>query len=697
MPLASEIALNYIKGVGPQRAETLAVELGLHTVQDLLDHFPFRYIDRSKFARIADLQPDMPAVQLRGYLREVVKEGVGTKSRLKVIFDDGSGYVELVWFQGVNWIFPTLKHGVEYVVFGKPSLFKSSLSISHPEIEPFESFQLSKREGVEPVYNTTEKMKAKRMDSRALLKIVRTVFLNLPPIPENLPESLIRKHRLMPRPEAYRQIHFPQSPDLAEAARRRFKFEELFFLQLELVARKQFRYRTSKGNRFEKVGDLFNNFYTKQLPFELTGAQKRVVKEIRIDTATGKQMNRLVQGDVGSGKTIVALLSMILAADNGFQSCMMAPTEILAIQHFNGISKLLEGFPLNVALLTGSTKKSERTKLLEALKAGELHILVGTHALIEDPVVFHNLGLAVIDEQHRFGVEQRARLWKKAAIPPHVLVMTATPIPRTLAMTLYGDLDVSVIDELPKGRKPIKTVHQTDAHRLRVFGFMREQIALGRQVYVVYPMIEESENSDLKFLMDGYESISRAFPLPDFQISIVHGKMKPAEKDYEMKRFKDGITNIMVATTVIEVGVDVPNASVMVIENSERFGLSQLHQLRGRVGRGAEQSFCILMTGNKLSNDGKVRIKTMVDTTDGFKISEVDLKLRGPGELSGLRQSGVVDLKIASLVEDGPLIQEVRETVLEMVSSDPPSDELKIALAQLNAKKRGVKDWSDVS
>ena len=699
MPYSLEQSMMYVKGVGPQKAELLAQELNIHTVGDFIQHIPFRYVDRSKIIKINEINPDESYVQVAGKLIRLEKIGQGPRARLMGKIQDETGVLELVWFQGVRWLSTALKVGQTYVAYGKPTLFRQDVNMGHPEMETWESFQENKISGIQPVYSVTEKMRAKKLDTKALAKISTEIFNQRVVIPENLPISLIQEFSLLDRFKSFQEMHFPTSRDAFFQGKNRLKFEELFYVQLELLLNNQLRKKTFAGNTFDSVGTLFNSFFQNHLPFELTNAQKRVVKEIRQDMKTGKQMNRLVQGDVGSGKTIVALLSMLIASDNGFQSCMMAPTEILANQHFRGLSELLNDFPIGIALLTGSTKKSERTRIHEGILNGEIHILVGTHALIEDPVKFKNLGLAVIDEQHRFGVEQRSKLWKKATVPPHILVMTATPIPRTLAMTLYGDLDVSVIDELPVGRKPIQTIHFTDRQRIRVIEFMREQIHHGRQVYVVYPMIEESENLDLKFLMDGYEAMLRAFPRPKYQVAMVHGKMKPADKAFEMDQFVRGNCHIMVATTVIEVGVNVPNASVMVIENAERFGLSQLHQLRGRVGRGAEQSFCILMTGDKLSQDGKTRIKTMVDTTDGFKIAEVDLQLRGPGEMSGVRQSGILDLKFANLATDGEIMTQSRLAATKLIEANAlqPKADYAFVLEELKKRNKGKRDFSAVS
>lgn len=683
------------------RAEWLKADLDITTFDDLLQYYPFRHIDKTAFYKINQLNESQAYVQVVGKLISLKLMGEGGKRRLLGEFEDETGKMELVWFQGIKWVQSGLRLNEHYVVFGKPSYFKGQFNMAHPEMELLSEARSKQNvPKLHPVYNTTEKLKQKSIDSKAIGKMIwQLLELHGQQVVENLPLEVRKKYQLIDRKVAFRQVHFPTEPTMLEAARKRLKFEELFFLQFGLLSNKKKRLAGSRGHLFLKVGDFFNGFYKNHLPFELTEAQKRVLREIRADMGSGKQMNRLLQGDVGSGKTVVALLSMLLAADNGFQACIMAPTEILATQHHQSISEMLQGTGLEVGLLTGSTKTKERRRLHEALRTGELHFLVGTHALIEPDVVFKNLGLTIIDEQHRFGVAQRAALWAKNTLAPHVLVMTATPIPRTLAMTLYGDLDVSVIDELPKGRKPIKTLHANDTQRLRVFAFMREQIALGRQVYMVYPMIEESEKSDLKYLMDGYESVARAFPRPNYQLSIVHGKMKPDDKQQEMARFASGNTNIMVATTVIEVGVNVPNASVMVVENAERFGLSQLHQLRGRVGRGAEQSYCVLMTGDKLSSDAATRIKTMCETNDGFKIAEVDLQLRGPGDLAGTQQSGTLDFAIASLTEDSELLRQSR-MALEQIFEEDESSQLGMVrtLEQFYANMRHKhKNWSAIS
>jgi len=665
--------IEYLKGVGPSRADALKSELGIHTFGDLLRHYPFRYIDRTQFHKIAEVQPEMPAAQIVGRLVHLEEAGQRRAKRLTGLFRDDTGTMELVWFQSIGWLQKSLQIGATYVIYGKPSVFNHQLSMTHPEMEIYrpgaaQAGNLS----LQPVYSSTEKLKKYSLDSRGIQKL-QAVLLEtlLQTLTEELPGYLVQKHHLMPLPRALAAIHFPRDQQELLSAIRRLKFDELFYIQLKLLKNKLLNTQKFKGHRFDVVGERFNRFYQERLPFALTNAQKRVIREIRKDTASGAQLNRLVQGDVGSGKTVVALMSMLLAIDNGFQACLMAPTEILAQQHYHSIRKLLGNGIASVQLLTGSVPKKDRTIIHRQLEDGSLDILVGTHALIEDAVRFSNLGLVVIDEQHRFGVEQRAKLWRKNRIPPHMLVMTATPIPRTLAMTLYGDLDISVIDELPAGRKPIKTLHLFERSRLRMFGFMKEEIAKGRQVYIVYPLIQESEKMDLLYLEAGLETLMKEFPLPQYRISIVHGKMPVKDKEFEMQRFVKGETQIMVATTVIEVGVDVPNASVMIIENAERFGLSQLHQLRGRVGRGAEQSYCILMSSEKLSKDSKLRLETMVRTNDGFEIAEVDLQLRGPGDLAGTQQSGVLNLKLADLTTDQALLTEVRNSVIELFNLDP--------------------------
>lgn len=681
--------IEYLKGVGPQRAETLKSELGIFTCRDLLFHFPFRYVDRTKFHKIRDVHNEGEIVQFRGILRRLETLGANRGRRLVGSLRDETGMIELVWFQSIHWLEKSLQVGKEYIVFGRVNEFNGRFNITHPEMEeappsPPEGgggSALGMGRTFDPVYPSTDKLSQKGLDAKGLRKLMRTLLDGISPseLAETLPDYLLSQFRLVSKWNAISNIHFPSNQAELDAASRRIKFEELLFLQLRILQLRTRRKDTIRGFIFEKIGDFFNRFYQEKLPFELTGAQKRVVKEIRADLAAGKQMNRLLQGDVGSGKTVVALLIMLIALDNSrqsdaapFQACLMAPTEILARQHYDNLLELVGDLGITVGFLSGSIKGKKRQAILDQLASGDMHIVTGTHALIEDWVQFQNLGISIIDEQHRFGVEQRSKLWQKNPDgPPHVLVMTATPIPRTLAMTLYGDLDISVIDELPPGRKPITTKHFNEHHRLRVQGFMREEIAKGHQVYVVYPMIEETEKMDLQNLMSGFEALSRDFPTPEYQISIVHGKMKAADKEFEMQRFVKGETNIMVATTVIEVGVNVPNASVMVIENAERFGLSQLHQLRGRVGRGADQSFCLLLTSFKLSSDGRERIQTMVRTQDGFEIAEVDLKLRGPGNIEGKQQSGMLRFLLADLARDGQILAAAREIATQILEKDP--------------------------
>ena len=668
--------IEYLKGVGPQRGELLRKEVGIHKYEDLVNFFPNRYIDRTRYYKINELQNTVAEVQIIGKIINIktVEFGKG-KKRLVATFVDDTGQMELNWFQGHKWIRESLKINEVMVVFGKCTAFNNTFSMSHPEIELLSEHEKSLRSAMQPVYPSTETLTNRGITNRVVNKMMQQLFLETQAkFSETLPDYLIQELKLIPKNAALFNIHFPKSAELLAKAQFRLKFEELFFIQLQLITKNLIRKHKIQGHPFTIVGNHFNDFYQNHLPFELTNAQKKVLKEIRNDMGTTAQMNRLLQGDVGSGKTIVALMAMLIALDNGFQSCLMAPTEILANQHFNGLTDLSKYLKINIKILTGSTKTSQRKIIHEELENGTLDILIGTHALLEDKVQFNNLGLAIIDEQHRFGVEQRSKLWKKNDIPPHVLVMTATPIPRTLAMSLYGDLDISVIDELPPGRKPIQTVHRFDSNRLKVWKFIRDEIALGRQIYIVYPLIQESEKMDFKDLMDGYESISRDFPLPQYSISILHGKMKPADKDAEMKRFAEGKTNIMVATTVIEVGVNIPNASVMIIESAERFGLSQLHQLRGRVGRGADQSYCILMTSYKLSSDSKTRMETMVNTNDGFEIAEVDLKLRGPGDLMGKQQSGVLNLQIADLVKDKDILLLARNYAIKLLKEDAPME-----------------------
>ncbi|NOY37691.1 MAG: ATP-dependent DNA helicase RecG [Chlorobi bacterium] len=693
--------IKYLPGVGPKRAELLNRELGISTFYDLLHYFPYKYIDRTKFYKINELRGDMPYVQLLGKIMNIAVTGPPRKKRLVATFTDGTGTIDLIWFQGIKWMKDAFPQNKTYVVFGKPTVFSGKINLVHPEIEEEEKINKRLNAALQAQYSTTENLKKNFLTSRVIHKLQNTLLQQtLDAIPETLPHKLKEQLVLISRKEALLHIHYPADNEWLRKARFRLKFEELFFIQLNLLKQKVYRDRHFKGYIFDKVGYFLNTFYKEKLTFSLTGAQKRVVKEIRRDLGSGKQMNRLLQGDVGSGKTLVALMTMLIAADNGFQSCLMAPTEILARQHFFTISKWIEGLGINVALLTGSTKKSDREKLHPQLREGKVHILIGTHALLEDEVQFKKLGFVVVDEQHRFGVAQRARLWEKSELLPHVLVMTATPIPRTLAMTLYGDLDVSVIDEMPPGRKPVKTLMFTDSKRLRMFSFLRQQIAEGRQIYVVYPLIRESETMDYKDLEDGYASIVEAFPPPRYAVSVVHGKMKPEEKDVSMKYFISGKTHIMVATTVIEVGVDIPNASVMVIESAERFGLSQLHQLRGRVGRGADQSYCILMVSHKLTHEARKRLEIMLETTDGFRIADADLKIRGPGDLEGTQQSGIpFTLHIANLAQDGQILQLARESAEKILEEDP---ELslpyhKMLVIQLRKLSATQKNYSRIS
>ena len=695
MSISLQTPIAYLKGVGPNRAETLQSELGIYAYQDLINLFPNRYIDKTKYYKINQLQRSSADIQAIGKITHLKSVEQKRGKRLVATFVDDTGKMELVWFRGQKWIRENIKLNTPYVVFGKTNWFNGTFSMPHPEMELLDTHKKGLKISMQPVYPSTEKLSTKGITNRVVNKLMQQLFVDTNGrFLETLSPSIMSELKLMNKSEALFNIHFPKNQEELAKAQFRLKFEELFYIQLQLITKKLIRKNKIKGLPFEQVGGFFNDFYKNRLPFELTNAQKRVLKEIRVDLGSNAQMNRLLQGDVGSGKTIVALMSILLALDNGFQACLMAPTEILATQHYNGITELLGNLNINVSLLTGSVKKSTRKIIHEQLENGELHILIGTHALLEDKVQYKNLGLAIIDEQHRFGVAQRSKLWKKGApksshnevekqlkslpsgeirgaIPPHILVMTATPIPRTLAMSLYGDLDISVIDELPPGRKPIKTVHRYDANRLKVFRFIKDEVAKGRQIYIVYPLIQESEALDYKDLMDGYEGISHDFPKPEYQISIVHGKMKPEDKEYEMQRFIKGETQIMVATTVIEVGVNVPNASVMIIESAERFGLSQLHQLRGRVGRGADQSYCILMTSHKLSSDAKTRLETMVRTNDGFEIAEVDLKLRGPGDIMGTQQSGVLNLKIADIVKDNDILKTARHYAIKTLKDDP--------------------------
>lgn len=703
MPGYFETRIEFIKGVGPQKAALLNKELQIFTFGDLIQYYPFRYEDRTKFYQVKDLphlnihDTNAPNLQLKGRIQHFSQQGGGRKKRLTANFTDGTGTVELIWFQGVNWVLKKVQPGVDYILFGKPSIFNGRINFAHPELEVLTSSN-EKRQFLQPVYSVTERLRNNYLDSKGISKILLTLLQNaLPHVKENLPDYLTGQFKLMDKQPSMLHIHFPSDPTTLQKARFRLKFEELFYVQLRLLTLKIARTDRFRGQVFKDTG-LVNKFYNDHLPFDLTSAQKNVIKEIYRDLRSGNQMNRLLQGDVGSGKTVVAFISMLLVIGSGAQTALMAPTEILAEQHFRNLQKFTHLLGLDIVLLTGSTKKKQRDDLHRKLQDGTANIIVGTHALLEDKVKFNNLGMAVVDEQHRFGVAQRAKLWQKNRDHyPHVLVMTATPIPRTLAMTLYGDLDVSVIDELPKGRKPIKTTHRYDAHRLRVFEFLRQEIKKGRQVYIVYPLIEESEKMDLKNLEDGYESIQRAFP--DTSLSLLHGRMKSDDKEFEMQRFLKGETKIMISTTVIEVGVDVPNASVMVIENAERFGLSQLHQLRGRVGRGAEQSYCILMTGYKLSKEGKARIETMVRTNNGFEIAETDLKLRGPGDLMGTQQSGIVDLMISDLARDVKIIELARQAAQEVLKEDP---QLKLEKntnirKHLDTVKKNVINWSKIS
>ena len=692
--------IDYLKGVGPNRADLLRKELGIHTYQDLINLFPNRYIDRTQYYKINQLQQSNADVQVIGKIIEFKEVAQKQGKRLVATFQDDTGVMELVWFRGQKWIRENLKLNTTYVIFGKTNLFGGKFNMAHPEMELLEEHQKSLRSAMQPIYPSTEKLSNKGVTNRVIVKIMQQLFIETNGrFSETLSENLRQELKLLPKSDALFNVHFPKDQTLLARAQFRLKFEEFFYIQLQLIIKNLIHKSKIKGYPFEQVGNYFNTFFNDHLPFELTNAQKRVLKEIRADLGSNAQMNRLLQGDVGSGKTIVALMSMLIALDNGYQACLMAPTAILSVQHYNGLVSMCNDLNINIKLLIGSSKTSERKIIHEELKNGELNILIGTHALLENKVEFKNLGLAIIDEQHRFGVAQRSKLWHKNTSPPHVLVMTATPIPRTLAMSVYGDLDISVIDELPAGRKPIKTVHRYDKNRLKVFKFIRDEIAKGRQIYIVYPLIHESEALDYKDLMDGYESIARDFPLPDYQISILHGKMKPADKDFEMQRFIKGETQIMVATTVIEVGVNVPNASVMIIESAERFGLSQLHQLRGRVGRGAEQSYCILMTSHKLSADSKTRLQTMVRTSDGFEIAEVDLRLRGPGDIMGTQQSGVLNLKIADIIKDKDILQSARFYAKKVLKDDPTLSNVdnKVILSTYKALGKYKNIWNYIS
>jgi ATP-dependent DNA helicase RecG len=692
--------IEYLKGVGPQKGELLRKEIAVHTFRDLLDYFPFRYVDRTKVEKIISLHAQMDYVQIRGRITRMEVVGENRARRLVATLKDETGEMSLIWFQGWQWMEKSLQLNTAYLVFGKLSLFNGYLQMSHPEMDVLTGETVTGKQFLEPVYYTTEKLKVRGLTAKAIGKLTKNLLEQMSPneIQENIPQPVLEQYRLMDRSKAFFKIHLPAGEEDAQQARRRLKFEELFLAQIRICRLKIKRQQLSHGFIFNQVGDTFNTFYNEYLPFTLTGAQKRVLKEIRQDTVTGRQMNRLIQGDVGSGKTMVALLTMLLAVDNGFQACLMAPTEILSQQHYKSISELLEKMSVRVALLTGSIKGKARKQILKDVLSGEIHLLIGTHALLENQVEFKNLGLAIVDEQHRFGVAQRARLWQKNVMPPHILVMTATPIPRTLAMTVYGDLDVSVIDELPPGRKPITTVHRTEFQRPQVMDFIKEEIQKGRQAYLVYPLIEESETLDYENLMKGYEEVKAFFPEPRYYISMVHGRQPADMKQANMHRFVTGDTQIMVATTVIEVGVNVPNASVMVIESTERFGLSQLHQLRGRVGRGAEQSYCILMTGNKLGHDGKERINVMVQTNDGFIISEKDMELRGPGDIEGTRQSGLLDLKLADIVADRAILEAARASAEKILQEDPdltlPENQ---PLQQFLAAQLGKSQWSKIS
>lgn len=691
--------IKYLPGVGPQRASLLAKELNIVSFKDLLYYFPYKYVDRSRIYTIREIDGNMPYIQLRGKFLSFETFGEGRQRRLVGHFSDGTGVMDAVWFQGLKFVMGKIKAGVEYIIFGKPTVFGVRVNVAHPDVDEADELTVGNM-GLQPYYNTTEKMKRMLINSHAVEKLMRNLFqaIQREPFEETLSPWMVESFHLMPLAEALYNIHFPQNPELLRKAQYRLKFEELFYVQLNILRYTKERRNKFRGLPFEHVGEIFNTFYSQNLPFQLTGAQKRVIKEMRRDMGSGRQMNRLLQGDVGSGKTLVALMTMLIALDNGYQACMMAPTEILANQHYETICRFLAGMNVRVELLTGNVKGKRRETILKDLLTGDVKILIGTHAVIEDTVNFSSLGLVVIDEQHRFGVAQRAKLWSKNIYPPHVLVMTATPIPRTLAMTLYGDLDVSVIDELPPGRKPIQTVHQFDNRRASLYAFIRKQIEAGRQVYIVYPLIQESEKMDIKNLEDGYTNICEEFP--EYRVSKVHGKMKPAEKDAEMQRFLAKQTQIMVATTVIEVGVNVPNASVMVIENAERFGLSQLHQLRGRVGRGADQSYCILVTGYKLSEETRKRISIMVETNDGFEIAEADLKLRGPGDLEGTQQSGVAfDLKIADIARDGQLLQYVRDIAERLLDEDPQCENPKnqVVWQQLKELRKKNVNWAVIS
>ncbi|WP_273388679.1 ATP-dependent DNA helicase RecG [Barnesiella viscericola] len=694
----ASLNIKYLPGVGPKRAELLNKELEIFTYLDLLHYYPYKYIDRSKTYKISEIDGAMPYIQLRGRIVSYNTHGEGARRRLTALFSDGTGVIELVWFKGIRYITDRYKPGTEYTLFGRPTLFNGKFNIAHPELDPIDD-RIDNTTGLQGYYTTTEKMKNAFLNSKALQKMIYTLLAGIQaPLPETLPAPVIAHQQLMGLTDALRNIHFPASINHLRRAELRLKFEELFYLQLHILRYTRLRNQKLGGFRFDHIGDYFNNFYHHILPFELTQAQKRVIKEIRADMGSGRQMNRLLQGDVGSGKTLVALMSMLIAVDNGYQACLMAPTEILATQHYEGLKAMVEPLGLRIELLTGSVTKKRRVPILDGLLTGEVNLLIGTHALLEDTVNFANLGFVVIDEQHRFGVEQRARLWNKNKIPPHILVMTATPIPRTLAMTVYGDLDVSVIDQLPPGRKPIQTLLQYDSRRAQLYAALRKQLQMGRQAYIVYPLIQESEKSDLKNLEEGYDLIREAFP--EYQVCMVHGKMKAAEKEAQMQRFVSGEAQIMVATTVIEVGVNVPNASVMIIENAERFGLAQLHQLRGRVGRGAEQSYCILMTSYKINQDTRKRLELMTETNDGFRIAEADMQMRGPGDMEGTQQSGIAfNLQIANLAKDGQILQAARDEANALLDSDERLErpENYIVRKELNRIFERQKNWGLIS
>ncbi len=698
MDLASQ-DIKFLPGVGPRKADIFDKELGIKSAEDLLRHYPYKYVDRSRFYFLHEITAEMPFIQVKGQILRFEKVGEGHNLRLTAIFTDGKETIELVWFKGVKYIIDKYRTKVDYVIFGKPSPFNGRYNIVHPEIEIASQLPPPEQMGLQPFYNTSEKMKSSFLNSKTIQKIIFPIIQQIKSgIPETLPAYILQKFALLNLTESLINIHFPRNANLLNKARQRLKFEELFYIQLSILRLKNWREQQSTGFVFSKIGLFFNTFFNEYLPFELTGAQKRVLREIRIDVASGRQMNRLLQGDVGSGKTLVALMTMLMAIDNGFQACIMAPTEILATQHFASLKEFLGDLGVGVALLTGSTSKKDRVVLHESLRNGELNILIGTHALIEDTVQFSNLGLVVIDEQHRFGVEQRSKLWKKNVTTPHILVMTATPIPRTLAMTLYGDLSISVIDELPPGRKPIQTYHYYENKRQGLNQFISKQVEAGRQIYIVYPLIQESEKIDLQDLESGYEYMRETFP--NYKVSMIHGKLKPKEKDYQMQKFVSGETQIMVATTVIEVGVNVPNASVMVIESAQRFGLSQLHQLRGRVGRGAEQSFCILLTGFKLATETRKRMEIMVRTNDGFEISEADLQIRGPGDMEGTQQSGMpFDLKIANLAQDGKMLEIARNVAMDVLNEDPllEKNENRVLATQLRKLKTNTLNWGSIS